>query len=74
MSAQLSFDRQSQEEMILAHLKSGKAITPLEALNLYGCFRLGARCWDLGQKGYNIVSKMVKLPNGKRVASYRLET
>lgn len=74
MSAQLSFNRQSQEELILAHLKSGKSITPIESLNLYGCLRLGARIWDLGQKGYHIVSKMITLPNGKRVASYRMET
>lgn len=32
---------------ILEHLKSGESITPLDALRMFGCFRLGARIWDL---------------------------
>jgi len=74
MSAQLSFGRQSQEELILAHLKSGKAITPLDALNLYKCFRLGGRIYDLKKRGFKIAKRMVETSGGKHVASYRLET
>lgn len=33
----------SQEQKILAYLKDGHTLTPLEALNKYGCFRLAAR-------------------------------
>ena len=33
----------SQEEMILQHLKEGKAITSLDALRRFGCFRLSGR-------------------------------
>jgi hypothetical protein len=62
----------SQSEMILAHL-AHKPITPLEALQEYGCFRLGARIWDLKRKGHAIEVEMVEVgEEGKRVAQYRL--
>jgi hypothetical protein len=45
----------SQLEDIRQHLLSGKTLTPIEALNKYGCFRLGARVYDLRKKeGLNI--------------------
>jgi hypothetical protein len=47
----------SQTEAILEHLKSGKTITPIEALNLYGSFRLAARISDLRQQGHNIITE-----------------
>ena len=61
---------------VLSHLKSGKSITPLEALREYGCFRLGARIYDLKKDGHPIQKKMVKKhgPNGvSRVAEYWME-
>lgn len=61
----------SQNKQILAYLQGGRSITPLEALNLFGCFRLGARIAELKSKGYDITTEMVK-HNGKRFASYRL--
>lgn len=57
---------------ILAYLRTGASITPLEALDMFGCFRLGARIWDLRRLGVDIDSKMIRLPNGKRVAEFRL--
>ena len=60
----------SQEDLIFRHLELGGTITPLEALNLYGCFRLGARIWDLRQKGYNIQMKLVG--DKKHYAQYKL--
>jgi hypothetical protein len=63
----------TQSTVILAHLKK-KPITPLEALNLYGCFRLGARIWELKANGHDIKSEMVKDKHtGKRYASYSLK-
>ena len=47
----------TQNNAILEHLKSGKTITPIEALNLYGSFRLAARISDLRQQGHNIVTE-----------------
>jgi len=61
----------SQTEQILEHLKSGKEITPMDALVNYGCFRLGARIYDLRQQGYDIESEL-KQENGKQYAVYRL--
>lgn len=62
----------TQADQILQHLRSGKHITPLEALNRFQCLRLAARVSDLRADGYDIRSEIVELPNGKKVASYRL--
>lgn len=63
---------ETQTAQILAHLKTGRSITPIDALNKYGCFRLGARIYDLKQDGHNIYREMVQTDSGKRVASYTL--
>lgn len=65
-------DQRSQNEMVLSHLKSGKKLSPLEALERYGIFRLGGRVYDLKKQGHEIVTEMVT-KNGKRFAEYRLE-
>ena len=44
----------AQTEMILKHLQQRGSITPIEALERYGCMRLGARIWDLKRQGYAI--------------------
>jgi hypothetical protein len=66
---------QTQSAQILQHLKEHESTTPLEALRLYGVFRLGARCYDLRQAGHTIITDMIEV-KGKhgtaRVASYRL--
>ena len=61
----------SQAEKILAHLKTGKTISPLEALERFGCFRLGGRIYDLKKQGHVIETKTVT-KNGKHYAEYRL--
>ncbi len=65
-----------QTEQVLAHLQSGRKITPKEALSEYGIMRLGARIWDLKQDGFPITKEMVVVPtrDGKTsVARYALE-
>ena len=63
---------ESQNKQIKAWLESGKSITPLDALNLFGSFRLGARIFDLkNDYGMNIKTEMVEV-NGKRYAKYSL--
>ena len=59
----------SQEQQILNHLKSGRALTPIEALSKFGCFRLGARIHDLRNQGYPILTRTVK-SKGKQFAEY----
>lgn len=65
-------DRKSQNEIVLAHLESGRSLSPLEALERYGIFRLGGRVFELKKQGVSIVTKMVT-KNGKRFAEYSLE-
>jgi len=62
----------SQKARILAYMMEGNSITPLEALNLCGSLRLGARIADLKEDGWPIESKWVITNTGKRVKSYSL--
>lgn len=62
----------SQCEDILRHLQSGRSLSPLEALERYGSFRLGARIHELKKRGHRIETIMAER-NGKRYAEYRLE-
>ena len=45
---------ENQNKMIKAHLEKGKRLTSLEALDLFGCFRLSARISELKTSGYHI--------------------
>ena len=62
----------SQNAKILNWLENGNKITALEALQLFGCFRLASRVHDLRERGHNIHKEMIIQPNGKRVAQYSL--
>jgi len=64
----------SQETSILEHLQSGKTITPLEALNSFGCFRLASRICDLKKQGHIIEKTNIISKNNKRFAVYKLGT
>lgn len=46
--------RETQKMKVLAYMKEHGSITPLEALDEFGCYRLGARIWDLRHAGYSI--------------------
>ena len=61
----------TQTEKILAYLSKGKGITPIDALNKFGCFRLAARISDLRRDGHTIFTDTVT-QNGKSFASYKL--
>ena len=63
----------SQNALIKGWLLNGYSITQLEALNQFGCFRLAARIADLTDQSLNVVTDMVTLENGKRVARYFLK-
>lgn len=60
-----------QTVMVLDHLRTGP-ITPRQALDLYGIFRLGARIYDLRQAGHHIITMMIKNENGNMYAEYHL--
>ena len=61
---------------LLTYLKKYKHITSLEAIRDLGNTRLSATIFNLRKDGYNIVSKMVKVPTrwgtSTEVAQYTL--
>jgi hypothetical protein len=73
----------SQSQAIKSYLMEDgtRKLTPLSAFKLFGCFRLGARIYDINKTmpaGYHICSRMIKVFNmqtgkTKRVAEYQLE-
>lgn len=65
-------ETRSQEVAILTYLKSGRSLTPIDALNMFKCFRLGARIYGLKKAGYQIETEMIQKGN-KRFASYKLK-
>lgn len=62
----------SQSDKIAALLRKGRSITPIQALNQFRCFRLGARINDLRNAGYHIETKLVRTESGANVAKYKL--
>jgi len=61
----------NQKQQIANYLSKGKVITPIDALNKFGCFRLAARIADLRNEGVNIATKIIT-KQGKSYASYRI--
>jgi len=62
----------TQNNLILDYFLAGNSLTPLDALNKFGCFRLGARVYDLKKQGHNIKSRLIG-NSGKNFAQYWLE-
>lgn len=63
--------KKSQKQLILDYLLEGNEITPIDALNKFGCLRLGARIADLKKDGYDIKKRIAK--GEKNYAIYKLE-
>lgn len=62
----------SQTDRILEWMLEGHTITPLEALEKFKCFRLGARIADIKARGYLVYSEFVTTPSEKKVKKYYL--
>lgn len=62
----------TQCDAIALYLQSGHELTPLEALNMFRCFRLAARIAELRERGMVIDSRIVR--NGRKgaYAAYKL--
>lgn len=54
----------TKKQKILSHLKSGKSITSMQAIDLYRVTRLAAVVHTLKKEGYPIESKNVKGNDG----------
>jgi len=61
----------TQAEEILQALRAGERLTPLAALERFGCFRLAARIHDLKGRGHNITTHIVRRGDAE-VAEYSL--
>ena len=61
----------SQNTLIKGWLLNGHSLTTLDALTMFGCFRLSARISNLKDQGMNIMTEMVEV-NDKRIAKYYL--
>lgn len=64
--------QEAQNQMIINYLKTGKILTPLEALDMFGCLRLSARIYDLKDMGWPIHCERKPTDNGKIVGHYSL--
>ncbi len=67
----------SQSQQILDWMKQGNGITQMQAVRMFGCFRLSARIFDLKAGGHDIetVNVVKKDKNGrtKQFARYYLK-
>lgn len=66
----MSNRRTSQREMIRQDLLAGKTITPIDALERYGSYRLAARIAELREEGMEITT--YQDPNNNMYAQYAL--
>ena len=65
--------RLTHEAQLLRHLREHNSITPMEALEEFGCYRLAARIYDLRVAGHPIHTVMIT-HDGSRYARYILTT
>lgn len=64
----------TQKERIRKHLLMGRKLTSLQALKMFGCFRLASRVSELRlSDGMDVLGKMIKTRTGKYVKQYWFE-
>jgi hypothetical protein len=61
----------TQKEQIKKHLLSRKSITPIQALNKFGCLRLAAVIYKLKNEGLKIMTE-IEYNKKKQYAKYKL--
>jgi hypothetical protein len=61
----------TQNQQILSALKHGETLTPMDALDRFGCFRLAARVLDLKHQGHDIQTRYITQGN-KTFVEYSL--
>ncbi len=64
--------KESQCKRIATYLKGGGILTPMDALDMFGCFRLSARIAGIRKMGYKVKTHIVSR-NRKNYAEYYLE-
>jgi hypothetical protein len=61
----------STTKKIHAFLLRGYKLTPMQALEKWGCMRLGARIYELRKSGVDVITTPITR-NGKTFAQYHL--
>lgn len=61
----------SQNELILAYLRTGQRLTPWDALTLFGCLALHSRAAELRRQGHD-VRCTIRQEGKKRWGEYSL--
>lgn len=51
---------ENHKHKILEYMRQHGSITPMEALREFGCYRLGARIYDLRRSGVRIKTELVE--------------
>lgn len=62
-----------QARAVLAHLKTGESLSPLEAWAVYGNMRLAASICELRRAGYKVLSQHKRDQRGHNYTRYTLE-
>ena len=66
-------ERVTQKSKIMSHLQSGQSLTPIDALERYGCFRLAAIIHTLkNDYGMDIKTELIKNKYGTKYGKYTL--
>ena len=66
-------ERVTQKSKIMSHLQSGQSITPIDALERYGCFRLAAIIHTLkNDYGMDIKTELIKNKYGTKYGKYTM--
>jgi len=66
--------KDSQSKAIKEYLLTGKSLTSLEGLKLFNSWALAQRIHDLRRSGLPIITEMILLDSGKRVAKYTINS
>ena len=62
----------TQKNQVRRYLLDGNSVTPLEALRMFGAFRLSAIIFELREEGLPVVTEKIQVAPKKRVAKYYL--
>ena len=62
--------KKTQKERVLKFMEEGNSITPIEALERFGCFRLAHIIWEI-RKDRHVYTRMITHPKyGTKFAEY----
>ena len=61
----------SQADQILDYIERNGSITDMEAAEVFDCYRLGARIYDLRKRGVTIITEKCRSRNKRIYARYR---